>query len=100
MLASRAAGQFDRYPEGGRNSHTTHVRDIHLTDHSRNNNLVERVNMTVRGRQKPGRGPKNPDGLLTNGQAAYYNLLRPHQSLGGMTPAEAAGVSLPREGNR
>lgn len=65
-----------RIPEGGRNSHNTHVRDIHLTDHSRNNNLVERLNGTVRGRQKPTRGLKNPDGPLTNGQAAYYNLLR------------------------
>lgn len=89
-----------RIPEGGRNSHNAHVRDIHLTDHSRNNNLVERVNGTVRGRHKPARGLKNPDGPLTKGQAAYYNLLRPHQSLGGMTPAEAAGLTLPKDGNR
>jgi hypothetical protein len=46
------------------------------------------------------RGFETPDGPLTKGQAAYYNLLRPHQSLGGRTPAEAAGVSLPKDGNR
>lgn len=89
-----------RVPEGGRNSHNTHVRDIHLTDHSKNNNIVERLNGTVRDRHKDVRGLKKPEGPLTKGQAAYYNLVKPHLSLGGLTPAEAAGVAAPASGNR
>ena len=89
-----------RVPEGGRNSHNTHVRDIHLTDHSRNNNVVERLNGTVRGRHRNMGGLKNPEGPLTKGQAAYYNLVKPHLSLGGLTPAEAAGIAVPAAGNR
>ncbi len=89
-----------RVPDGGRNSHNTHVREIHLTDHSKNNNIVERLNGTVRDRHKAVRGLKNPEGPLAKGQAAYYNLVKPHVSLGGLTPAEAAGLSLSRDGNR
>lgn len=89
-----------RLPEGGRNSHNTHVREIHLTDHSKNNNIVERLNGTVRDRHKDVRGLKKPEGPLTKGQAAYYNLIKPHLSLGGLTPAEAAGVAVPAAGNR
>ncbi len=89
-----------RVPEGGRNSHNTHVRDIHLADHSKNNNIVERLNGTVRDRHKDVRGLKKPEGPLTKGQAAYYNLVKPHLSLGGLTPAEAAGLALPSDGNR
>ena len=89
-----------RAPEGGRNSHNIHVREIHLTDHSKNNNIVERLNGTVRDRQKSARGIKKPERPLTKGQAAYYNLIKPHLSLGGLTPAEAAGVAVPADGNR
>lgn len=76
-----------------------HEREIHLTSQSRNNNPVERLNGTVRARERAARGLKSPRGPLTSGQAAYYNLVRPHSALG-KTPAEAAGLSVPKKGNR
>ena len=89
-----------RIPEGGRRSRNTHVRDIHFADHSRNNNVVERLNGTVRDRHKAVRGLKKADGPLTKGQAVYYNLIKPHLGLNGLTPAEAAGLAVPSAGNR
>lgn len=71
-----------------------HEREIHLTDHALNNNMVERLNSTVRGRQRPARGLKRSSGPLTAGQATYYNHIRPHSALGGQTPAEAAGIGV------
>lgn len=73
-----------------------HTREIHLSkpDWYPQNNRVERLNGTVRARQKPARGLKSPDGPLTAGQQAFYNLARPHSALGGRTPAEAAGVVI------
>jgi transposase-like protein len=86
----------------GRKRDARHLREIHLSKPERmpNNNMVERLNGTVRGRQRPARGLKSPKGPLTKGQAAYYNLVRPHEALGGKSPAEAAGLSVPTEGNR
>lgn len=77
------------------NKATVHTREIHLSKPNRypENNRVERLNGTFRERQKVTRGLKKPSGPLTRGHAAYYNLLRPHQALGGKTPAEAAGVA-------
>jgi transposase-like protein len=77
-----------------------HEREIHLTNQMANNNMVERLNNTVRGRQRPARGLKKPKGPITAGQAAYYNLVRPHSALKGKTPAEAAGLDVPTQGNR
>lgn len=79
-----------------------HTREIHLTKPGRypENNKVERLNGTLRKRQKVARGLKKPTGPLTRGHAAYYNLIRPHQALGGKTPAEAAGVGTAPEGVR
>jgi hypothetical protein len=76
------------------------VREIHLTDLSKNNNIVERLNGTVRDRHKDFRGLKKPEGRLTKGQAASCNLVKPHRGLGGLTPAEAAGLDVPAGGNR
>lgn len=72
-----------------------HTREIHLSKPNRfpENNIVERLNGTLRERQKVTRGLKKPTGPLTRGHAAYYNLIRPHASLRGKTPAEAAGVA-------
>jgi hypothetical protein len=33
--------------------------------------------------------------LLLEGYAVYYNCVRPHQSLGGKTPAQAARMEVP-----
>jgi transposase-like protein len=57
------------------------------------NNLLERLNGTLRGWVRILRGFKS---LVAGNRAltvlqAEYNLLRPHQGLGGFTPFQAAG---------
>lgn len=57
------------------------------------NNLLERLNGTLRGWVRTLRGFKS---LVAGNRAlsilqAVYNLLRPHQGLGGLTPFQAAG---------
>jgi hypothetical protein len=43
------------------------------------------------------RGLKNYDStkLLLEGWSVHYNCVRPHQSLGGKTPAQAARMGIP-----
>lgn len=62
-----------------------------------NNNLSERLQGTIRDRDKTLRALKSRetgqdyvDGLVT-----HYNFFRPHQSLQNRRPAEAAGAALP-----
>ncbi|MDI6904516.1 MAG: integrase core domain-containing protein [Candidatus Bathyarchaeia archaeon] len=67
-----------------------------------NNNIVERLQGTIRERDKVMRGM---DGEITgqdliNGLRIYYNFIRPHMSLNGKTPAEEAGINLKLEGNK
>ena len=62
-----------------------------------NNNLSERLQGTIRGREKTLRAL---DGLETgqryfDGWAVTYNLFREHEGVKGQTPAEMAGVNPP-----
>jgi len=57
------------------------------------NNVVERLHGTLKDRLKVTRGLENGVEML-KGWFVHYNFVRPHQSLGGKTPAEAAGVNL------
>lgn len=61
-----------------------------------NNNVVERLNNTVRERDKVMRGMQNNDTatVLMNGFRNYYNVLRPHMGIDNRTPAEMAGLNL------
>jgi transposase-like protein len=61
------------------------------------NNIVERLHGTLKDRTKPIRGLKSFEStkLLLEGYAVYYNCVRPHQSLGGKTPAQAARMEVP-----
>jgi transposase-like protein len=61
------------------------------------NNIVERLHGTLKDRTKPMRGLKAFDStkLLLEGYAVHYNCVRPHQSLGGKTPAQAARMEVP-----
>lgn len=56
------------------------------------NEWAERMNNTVRERIKVQRGWKKDDTPLKEGQKLYYNFIREHQSLQGLTPAEMAGL--------
>ena len=54
---------------------------------------MERVNNTIRGREKNYRGLKADNTPMLPLFIAYYNLVREHQALG-KTPAKAAGIDL------
>ena len=61
------------------------------------NNIVERLHGTLKDRTKTMRGLKSFEStkLLLEGYAVHYNCVRPHQSLGGKTPAQAARMGVP-----
>jgi transposase-like protein len=61
------------------------------------NNIVERLHGTLKDRTKPMRGLKSYGStkLLLEGYSVHYNCVRPHQSLSGKTPAQAARMDVP-----
>jgi len=61
------------------------------------NNIVERLHGTVKDRTKPMRGLKDFESTrsILEGFAIHYNYVRPHQSLNGKTPAQAARLQVP-----
>ena len=67
-----------------------------------NNNIIERLQGTVRERDKVMRGFKKEESAqkILDGFRAYYNFIRPHQALQGKTPAEIANISLNLKGNK
>lgn len=74
---------------------TKHIRNAGVSKKS-NNNMVERLNNTVREREKVMRGMQNNDTakVLMDGFRNYYNILRPHMGIDNHTPAEMAGLNL------
>ena len=69
--------------------------------HAPNNNIVERLNGTVRERLKVMRGLENMDSTqdLMKGIQVYYNYIRPHSVIG-TTPAMASKIDLNLGDNR
>ena len=61
------------------------------------NNIVERMHGTVKDRTRVMRGLKNFESTksLLEGFTIHYNYVRPHQSLNGKTPAQAARTQAP-----
>ncbi len=64
------------------------------------NNLVERLHGTIRGRNKTQRRLKDEYSSFIRGHQVYYNFIRPHQSLLGNTPSEVTGNNLGLKGNK
>jgi len=58
------------------------------------NNDVERLNGTIRERNKTQRGLEKEDSVFIKGNNVYYNFIRNHMSLDNITPAEKSGVDL------
>ena len=71
-----------------------HIREIHLRDQKRNNNIEERLNGEIRDREKTFRGLKKADSPIIANIVLHHNYFRPHRGLGGSTPAEAAGIKI------
>ena len=78
-----------------------HVR-LYNFETKPNNNIVERLNGTFRERSKVQRGLYSDETAeeFMDASRVYYNFLRPHMSLHGMTPAQAAGIDLNLGTNR
>ena len=72
---------------------TNHVRHIHLKG-DKNNNKMERINGTIRDREKVFRGLKRIDTPVIDGLRVYYNFTKKHQALNGRTPAEASMIEI------
>lgn len=79
-----------------------HVRLRTIRDTRINNNLVERFHSTFRERDKVMRGfkAKHTAENLAEGFRTYYNFIRPHMSLSGLTPSEVANIDLQFNRNR
>ncbi len=58
---------------------------------------MERLNGEFRDREKVMRGVKRTDSAIIKGYQIYHNFIRPHEALGGKTPAEAAGITIEGE---
>src|SRR5208337_2091852 len=60
------------------------------------NNIVERLHGTLKDRTRPMRGLKDFQSTksILEGYTVHYNFVRPHQSLKGKTPAQAAGINM------
>ena len=77
-----------------KNPRVKHVRKPRFVDKT-NNNIVERMQGSIREREKVLTALKNPkDNKVIDGWRIYYNFIRPHQALNGKTPAEMAGLDL------
>lgn len=61
------------------------------------NNIVERMHGTVKDRTRVMRGLKSFESTksILEGFTIHYNYVRPHQSLNGKTPAQAARAPAP-----
>jgi len=84
--------------------HTTKKETVHIgnvgikgkrfSNSKFDNNIVERLQGTVRDRNKTQRGLEIPNSPFIKGHQLYYNFIRPHESLNGYTPAHFANIYL------
>jgi len=73
------------------NPRPVHIQEIRMSGKVRNNKM-ERQNGEWRDREKVMRGLKREDSPVLGGMQVFHNSFRPHEGLGGKTPAEAAGI--------
>lgn len=79
-----------------------HVRAKSLREKRQHNNVVERFHGTFRERDKTMRGFKSKVTAkqLSDGFRTYYNFIRKHQGLKGLTPSQRASIDLNLGRNR
>lgn len=71
----------------------THQAEIRLAGQVHNNKM-ERMNGEIRDREKTMRGLKTTETPILPGMQIFHNYIRPHESLKGKTPAQAAGIEI------
>jgi hypothetical protein len=78
-------------------SETKHIPSKPFTVKESSTNVIERFHGTLKDRTKVMRGIKRVDSakLFAEGWLVHYNFFRPHESLKGKPPAEAAGIDFP-----
>ena len=78
-----------------------HIRLKDFETHP-NNNILERLNGTFRERTKVMRSLDSLTSAqdFAAGMQTYYNYIRPHQGIGGLTPAQMANIPINLMGNR
>ena len=74
---------------------TLHVADVSINGRHANNNIHERHNGETEMVRKRARGFNSDVPALLVLEEVYHNFLRPHLGLGGLTPAEKAGIRVP-----
>ncbi len=74
-----------------------HYRYVSLKQKNSNNNIIERYHGTHKDRTKSMRGMKSLKGVQTYniGFKNYYNFVKSHMGLNGLTPAQASGLNVP-----
>jgi transposase-like protein/predicted RNA-binding Zn-ribbon protein involved in translation (DUF1610 family) len=73
-----------------------HINAIKLTGKTgdEQNQKMERLNGSIRDREKTMRGIKTKNSPTLKGMQVYYNFIKPHEGLKGQTPAEACGIQV------
>ena len=66
---------------------TSHIRHVHLSGDI-NNNMMERLNGTMRDWEKIRRGLKKSDSSMFRQFRIYYNFVKNHSGINNKTPAE------------
>jgi len=84
-----------------RRTQLTHTK-LRTIKQKPNNNRIERYHSTFREFDKVRRGFKSERTAqnVSDGFRVYYNFIRPHASLGGLTPAQVSGIPMDADGNR
>ena len=85
---------FRRIFGRSRNPKPLHFRESHIRNEYYNNNGHERLNGTLGELLHGARGLQKVDSTLVRAAILHYNFVRPHQGLGGKTPAAAAGITI------
>jgi transposase-like protein len=86
--------------------HTAPIQNPHIRlkdfETKPNNNILERLNGTFRERTKVLRSLDSSIGAqeFVAGMQTYYNYIRPHQGINGLTPAQMANIPINLMGNR
>ena len=70
-----------------------HYRYVSIREHDSNNNNIERFHGTFRQRDKVMRGFKGNQKQYAENFKTFYNFIREHQALKGLTPAQRAGIN-------